>query len=160
METRSRQFGRLFIVSVFTFATIAVGGLHPHSASACPVGGCTNASFYGDYSLSHTDNDSPNSVGVGVLHADGAGNVTGSQTIVNDSTNPVTVFTAYVCSGTYSINSDGTGTMQFYAESSAMCTDISPPLVTFAIGLEDGGHGFRAVKTNGSGVSLGGGRLQ
>jgi hypothetical protein len=154
------RFGRLFILSTLAFVAVSAGGLHPRAAQACPIGGCTNASLYGDYAISGTAPGSPNSGFVGLLHADGAGNVTSTSTVVDDSTNPVTVTNRYLCNGTYSINSDGTGTVLLYAHSTAMCSDVSPPTVTLAIVLEDGGHAFRAINTNNGGVGLGSGRLQ
>lgn len=154
-----RSFPRALPLALIAFGMI---GLQVKTTYACPTGGCTNKSLYGDYAFSV---DSKGSLSdhrgvVGIWRADGAGNVTGKQTIVDDSTSPSTVTTNYLCDGTYSINSDGTGTVQFDIHSTNSCNDSEPPSVTIAVVLEDGGHGLRLVVTSGDGVSIGSGRLQ
>ena len=134
----------------------------PHQAMACPVGGCTNANFYGDYALSASSNGStPNIAVVGVFHADGAGNFTGQQTNIDDSTNPVNVVgPLYICNSTYSIASDGTGTMSVNVYTDVACTIGPVATPTIALVLEDGGRAVRTVNTNGSIVITGTARLQ
>ncbi len=150
--------------SFLSLSTLAISILvqQPQQAMACPVGGCTNASFYGDYALSASSNgSSPNIAVVGVFHADGAGGLTGQQTNIDDSSNPVNVVgPLYICNGTYSIASDGTGTAQVYVFTDAGCTVGPVASPTMALVLEDGGRSVRTVNTNGSIVITGTARLQ
>ena len=68
----------VFRLSLLTMA-IGVLAQQPQRAMACPVGGCTNASFYGDYAFSSSSNGSTRIGIVGVIHTDGAGNITGGE---------------------------------------------------------------------------------
>jgi hypothetical protein len=88
---------------------------------------------------------------VGVITFDGAGNLTGSETVVQPDTNPngTTVQSQRVpFAGTYTINSDGTGTLMIQIPGS------SQPTIPASLVVTDGGSGFMFVPTGGNGNNL------
>jgi hypothetical protein len=84
---------------------------------------------------------------IGVITFDGAGNLTGSQTLVSPdpSPNATTVQVQGVSfSGTYTVKADGTGTMQ---------VQVGPELtVPISFVITDGGFGAMFVQTGGANV--------
>jgi hypothetical protein len=84
---------------------------------------------------------------IGVITFDGAGNLTGSQTLVSPdpSPNATTVQVQAVSfSGTYTVKADGTGTMK---------VQVGPELtVPISFVITDGGSGAMFVQTGGANV--------
>ena len=104
-------------------------------------------------------NTSPIAV-VGVLRFDGAGNVTGSETVVQPDTTPnatnVQSFPLQL-SGTYTLNADGTGTLNLTIQ----IPNSMPIGVTVSFVITDGGSGFLFVQTSGgNSLFAGSGRKQ
>src|SRR5262249_24386303 len=94
---------------------------------------------------------------VGVMNFDGAGNVTQSFTgvFLTGNKGQPEIFVSGAEPGTYSINPDGTGTLDFPASANYNHQ-------TYAFVITDGGSGLFVVQTrrSGSGVQFGTGRLQ
>lgn len=82
-------------------------------------------------------NSQPQAI-VGVINLDGAGNATGSVTVVGQDVGPAPL--SATSAGTYSINPDGTGTLTLN-----VTVGIT---ITFAIVVTDGGSGILLLETN------------
>jgi hypothetical protein len=86
---------------------------------------------------------------VGVITFDGAGNVTGSETVVSPdpSPNATTVnVQAVPFTGTYTVNADGTGTMK---------VQVGPQMtIPVSFVITDGGSGVMFVQTGGGNYLL------
>ena len=122
-----------------------------------------SAGLTGSYGFSATaaytggNNSNPLAI-VGVITFDGAGNVTGSETVVQPDTSPnattVQSFTVPFA-GTYTVNADGTGALKI-----ALAIPNASP-ITASFVLTDGGSGFMLVQTGGGNMLLTGtGRKQ
>jgi hypothetical protein len=127
-----RSFLRLLSVLVLalTLRTVSAQSMSPSGSFGLLI----NASY--------SDPSNENGLAIlGVINFDGAGNVTGSYTVEQgssptNSSQPVTgAFT-----GTYSSNSDGTGTLTTTADNGTA--------FTFAMVSTDGGQGLQFVATN------------
>jgi hypothetical protein len=95
------------------------------------------------------DNSGPLAL-VGLITFDGAGNFTGTETVVqpDPSPNATTVRSQTVpFIGTYTVNADGTGTMMI------QLPDPRQPVVPVSVVVTDGGAGLMFVQT-GAGNSL------
>ena len=91
-----------------------------------------------------TNNSSPLAA-LGVLTFDGAGNIMGSETVVQPDTspNPTTVQSQTVrFVGTYTVNADGTGTLIIQISGG--------PTIPVSFVITDGGAGLMFVQTGGS----------
>jgi hypothetical protein len=148
-----------------TFAMVITDGgqglqlLATNCSGGCSIGGTTTIAgvaraayvspLKGSYGFLF--NLSPQPAGnIGVASFDGAGNAAMSLTFVglSGTDGQPSVITG-TQAGTYSVNPDGTGTMQFGNQ-------------TYAIVVTDGGSGLLLLQTNraGDGVSFGTARLQ
>jgi len=103
-------------------------------------------------------NNSPLPAGtIGVANFDGAGNISASFTFVGVGTDPSQPPVANgTLTGTYSINADGSGTINFPVQPGQSASSA------FAFVITDGGSGFLLLQTDGTGnnVSFGTARLQ
>jgi hypothetical protein len=131
----------IFWVSVVSvlFSLIGLGAVDNGAAMAGP--GFSLKSFKGSYALGFigTDLALGQIAGTGVLTADGKGNLTGTETIKDD-----TVVCTENLSGSYTVNPDGTGTGAVTVESTpdignAICTGSVGHEITFSLVLF--GHG-------------------
>jgi|SRR5579864_4493671 len=156
--------------TTFTFATAMTDGgqgiqmVATNCSGGCDVGGTTiisgvaraayNGSLNGSYGFQFTNSPIP-AASVGVASFDGAGNVTQSLTFVGISgtVGQPSLFTG-TQTGTYSLNSDGSGEMKFVAP--------NVNTQTFVFVVTDGGSGILLLQTNraGNGVSFGTARRQ
>ena len=137
MNTSS--FSRLAPVLVLTFTAI------------CNAQSTSLSGPYG-FLISASTNDPAEGNGtavLGVMNFDGAGNVTGTYTLQNGASGGQAAQTAAgKLTGTYSSNSDGTGSV-------TITLDIGIGL-TFATVITDGGQALQLVGTNCSGCGGGG----
>jgi hypothetical protein len=138
-------------------------------SGGCGVGGANlaQAAFSGTARAAYTGApngaygflgaQSPNvAASVGVATFDGAGNVTMSLTYVAPGgSSPQPFLLSGTRTGTYSLNPDGSGTMNFPASGNGNAQ-------TWVFVITDGGSGLQFLQTrrSGDGVSFGTGRLQ
>jgi hypothetical protein len=113
-------------------------------------------SLNGSFGFQITNSPVPSTT-IGVAAFDGSGNATVSFTAVGpgrDDTGPLPVFSGTI-TGTYSINSDGSGTLNFPASDQSQGS-------TYAFVLTEGGSGLLFLQTDSTGpnVSFGTARLQ
>jgi hypothetical protein len=154
-----------------TFATVIADGgqglqlLATNCSGGCDIGGATTisgvarAAYAGPVkgSYGYQFNYSPQAAGsIGVASFDGAGNLALSTTFValGGASGTANIFTG-TQTGTYSINPDGSGTINFPAVPGQGAQ-------TFALVITDGGSGALLLQLNrsGNGVSFGTARLQ
>jgi hypothetical protein len=156
----------------FTFAmAITDGGqglqlVATNCSGDCEIGGNTTISGVaraaytgppkGSYGFESSYSPKP-AAGVGVMNFDGAGNVTQSFTgvFLSGTKGQPQIFISGTETGTYSINPDGSGTLDFPASA-------NDNHQTYAFVITDGGAGAMLLQTNraGNGVSFGTARLQ
>jgi hypothetical protein len=124
---------------------LAVG---PKVSKVSAQGGCSAASFSGGYGFlvnSVNSNGTARDATLGILSPDGAGNLSGSFTTSPPSqTGTLT--------GTYSVNSDCSGTMTI--------TDSLGGNPSFAFVLTNAGSNVQLLRTNGANVVTGTGIMQ
>jgi hypothetical protein len=157
-------------VLTFTFAMVIGDGgqsfqlvgthLDGGDISGTVYDGFARAAYAGPLKGSYTFqlNNSPVPAGtIGVVSFDGAGNVSVKSTSVGAGTDPnQPPVSSGTLTGTYSINPDGSGTINLPVQAGQ-----STPSA-FAIVITDGGSGLLILQTDGTGhdVSFGTGRLQ
>jgi hypothetical protein len=158
--------------TTFTFATVMVDGgqglrlVTTDCSGDCEIGGNALVSgvarvaytgpVMGTYGFESSISPKP-SRSVGVVTFDGAGNATQSLTgvFLSGTKGQPSIFTSGTQAGIYTLNSDGSGTIDFAATANNNRQQ-------FAFVVTDGGSGFLFVQTRrlGNGVSFGSARLQ
>jgi hypothetical protein len=126
---------------------LAISIIQPITAAFAVEGAKSrpNRRLCGRYSLSFSADVIPagHIAGTGMITSDCAGNlINGTETITTDTT-----FCQGALAGTYSMNSDGTGTVSFSLVPPN--PTLSCPIVNFseAIAVGDGGHIVKAINT-------------
>ncbi len=130
------------IAKTFTMAAVTALALGLSPAAKAQDRGCSNATMHGTFAYTSTGAIAtpPEIAGpfaeTGTQTFDGAGGTTAAVTLSqNGNIVPVTV------TGTYTVNSDCTGTMTL---------QVSPIAVTVHVlfVIQDGGDGFQAIETD------------
>ena len=133
----------VFLALVVSAALVVVATNWKHSVTAVHAqGGCSNATLTGNYAFIYSGAFSPSGRGkntfgdaaVGVLTFDGAGNLSLTYT---DVSNGQVISTSVPDTGTYTVNSDCTGTL----------TDETID-VHFSFAIAGGGAEFFAIQTD------------
>lgn len=125
------------------FATMLVPCV-AYAGAHHPGHGCSNATFSGSYGMNLTGTWPQGAIiDVGQAVADGAGNITGTNTISLGGA----IYAGVSFTGTYSVAPDCTLTATFNA--------AGFPTVTVSGAITDGGNGLFLVETD-SGTSVGG----
>jgi hypothetical protein len=140
MKIHKGLFPRLVSALVLTLTLICsfayfapASSLRGVSAQSKPLSG--SFGFLLNSSVAQTSTDNGGTAILGVMKFDGAGNVTGSYNVqLGNQPGPAGAFT-----GTYSTNTDGTGSVTL-----ALDAGIS---ITFAMIITDGGQGLQFVAT-------------
>ena len=145
------------IVAVALLVLLCTGERDGFAAS-----GFSNKSFKGSYGVgfSGTDLTVGPIAGTGILVADGNGNLTGTETIKDG---PIVCNESF--SGTYGINSDGTGTGSVTVTSTpdgGICEASVGNVITFSLVLSGNGSSnqIKLSETNPNYVILGSGDRQ
>ena len=140
---------------------LLMAGCGSSGSSVVVKGGFTNASLKGAYAYTHKGyglnlNGSAGAFFVegGVLTADGNGNITGTDDFIQESGLATQPYLGNAITGTYSINSDGTGIMTFVFGGALLGLSEE-----FAITLSDSGD-FYMEEADGGGTSAGSAHLQ
>ena len=117
-----------FLALVVSAALVVVATSRKHSVTAVHAqGGCSNATLTGNYAFIYSGAFSPSGRGkntfgdaaVGVLIFDGAGNLSLTYT---DVSNGKVISTSVPDTGTYTVNSDCTGSVSFTSGDAAGIT--------------------------------------
>ena len=149
--------GRVILMTVFLLIGIALWYPALRSRRVAAQSAGLTGSYGFSATAAYTGGNNPLAI-VGVITFDGAGNVTGSETVVqpDPSPNATTVQSFTVpFAGTYTVNADGTGALSI-----ALAIPNASP-ITASFVLTDGGSGFMLVQTGGGNSLLTGtGRKQ